>query len=143
MSTELSLSTSKKAKAFKLSEMTCADLADALEQPPSGVAREPAKLRWLRKKFDSAWLIQCLRVCGKASALHWRSKLRSAALIVNAPAVKLTIGSGIPTTIGAVSYTRNAARMAREAGIHLHNLKGHAFTVLKSTPPPPAKRYAR
>jgi hypothetical protein len=138
MSNELPLSTSRKVKAFKLSDLTCAGLADILEQPASTLVREPARLRELRSRLGSAFYIQCLRLAGDAPAIYWRSKILSAALIASAPAVKLVIGAGIPATIGQAHarFTKRAAVMAAKSGITLHRYRGQAFTVLKSTPPP-------
>ena len=142
MSNELPLTTPRKTKGFDLSDLTCEALADVLEQPPADQVREPAKLKRLRAILGNADAIKRLRLCGDATAKHWHAHLRTAALVVNAPAVKLVIGSGVPATIGGTHYTPRAAQMARRNGITLHRLGRHAFTVLKS-PPPPAKRYAR
>lgn len=138
MSNELPLPKASKVKPFKLSDLTCAELADILEQPAPLLVREPAKLRHLRSRLGNAFHIQCLRLAGAATALHWQAKIRSAALVANAPSVKLVFGHGIPGTIGqaGVRYTKTAAAMAKQAGITLHHFKGRAFTVLKSTPPP-------
>lgn len=140
MSTELPLTTSKRVKPFNLSEMTCASLADLLEQPPQMNVWEPAKLKRLRALLSRPETIKRLRLCGDATAKHWHAHLRTAALVADAPAVRLTIGAGIPATIGGTHYTPRAAQMARRNGIILHRLGRHAFTVLKSHPP--AKRYA-
>lgn len=134
MSNELPLPNTRKVKTFKLSELTCEGLADLLEQPPAEHLREPAKLKRLRALLGNAEAIKRLRMCGEADALHWHAHLRTAALVVCAPAVRLTIGAGVPATIGGTHYTPAAARLAARNGIKLHRLGRHAFTVLKSPP---------
>jgi|GEM_PF-2837816 len=135
MSDELPLPKSRKVKAFRLSALTCAALADLLEQPPAQNLREPSKLKRLRAILGNADAIKRLRMCGEADALHWHAHMRTAALVACAPAVRLTIGAGIPATIGGTHYTPAAARLAARNGITLHHLGRYAFTVLKSPPP--------
>lgn len=127
----------KDKRDIAVSKLTCNELAQAMATAPDPNIPETTKLAELWLKIGSREL-RLLRLCGGESALGWASKIKSAAIVENAPTIELIVGGGSPKPMVDIKATKTARRIAAANEIPLRNLNGRAaILVPKRTIPPP------
>lgn len=131
MKTELPLPKPKK-KTVVLSRMTCGQLADVLSVAADPNVPESPRLQWLRQKLGGAHGLRMLRAIAKEPALHWRSKMHAAEVILSAPQITLTCTGGTPNPATTLRSTKVSRRIAQAHGVKLENINGKACIITPS-----------
>lgn len=127
--------TPKPEKAWRLHKLTCAELADLIEQPLDGL-KPIRKNDALRERYNHPGQLSRLKLCGGLKASSHIELVKTATLFLKVPTLVLTCTGGKPKADSMPPFSVSLKRIGAENGIVIHRCEKGAFILAKNPPRP-------
>ena len=118
----------KKEKALCLNKMTCAQLAEWVEQTDPET-KQPKKNEELLRRYRQSNNMRLLKLCGPLNAEHHYQHCLTARHLAHVPTIEMRVAGGKPDEKKMPSFTPSLKKIGAINGIVIHRWGKGAFIL--------------
>lgn len=126
----------KREKGWKLSKLSCTELAELVVAALETDTKPNKANEVLRKHYAHARNLELLKLCGTLKASYHRAHCCTAAHFTAVPTLVLTATGGKPKASSMPPFTASLKKLAAQHGVVVHRFGRGAFILARNPPKP-------
>lgn len=119
----------KREKAWKLYQLTCAELAERVAGAIPADMKENKANAALRRRYSSPKQLEKLKICKTFSASYHAAYVKTASHFLKVPTLVLTCTGGKPKANSMPPYSKSLKKLGELNGVVIHRFDKRAFIM--------------